>query len=100
MRKILTGIVTILLLVIALAVFAFLGGGQTSAQDEPTLTEFKLWSSYWTVEPGFTSTLEMKNNRMEETVDAQVVLYLSNGRHFYLDPVQLEPRRTVVLDLN
>lgn len=62
--------------------------------------EYKLWGTYWTVEPGFTSTLEMKNNRVGESLTARVSLYFLNGKEFELDSVVLGPRQTVVIDLN
>ncbi len=62
--------------------------------------EYKLWGVYWNIQPGFTSTLEMKNNRVSETVTAHVSLYFASGEEYYLRPVLLSPRQTAVIDLN
>lgn len=93
---------------ILLSSFAFLcllalslllaGGGPAAAQQE--WEEHGLWSPYWSVAPGFTSTLEMKNNRLAETLTVNVSLYFGNGEEYYLAPFQLNPRQTVVLNLN
>ena len=66
----------------------------------PAGVEHKLWSVYWTVEPGYTSTLEMKNNRAQESLTAQVSLYFERGEEYELAPIVLGPRQTVVLNLN
>ena len=33
---------------------------------------FKLWGIYWSAEPGFHSTLEMKNNRVREQPEEEI----------------------------
>jgi hypothetical protein len=63
-------------------------------------TEQKLWGVYWNVESGFTSTLEMKNNRLREYITANISLYFTNGAEVPLEPVNLAPRQTVTLNLN
>jgi hypothetical protein len=91
------GILSLLSLVLVVG-FLF-SEGRSAAAGEETVEQI-LWGPYWTVEPGFTSTLEMKNNRAEETLPVQVSLYFANGEEYYLDPMQLGPRQTVVIDLN
>ncbi len=91
------GILSLLSLAVV-AGFLFSGSDSAAAGDESG--EHTLWASYWTVEPGFTSTLEMKNNRAEETLPVQVSLYFANGEEYYLDPMQLGPRQTAVINLN
>ncbi|MBI3664155.1 MAG: IPT/TIG domain-containing protein [Acidobacteria bacterium] len=66
----------------------------------PAGVEHKLWSVYWTVEPGFTSTLEMKNNLVADPLNVSVSLYFANGEEYPLAPVQLGPRQTATIDLN
>jgi hypothetical protein len=63
-------------------------------------TEHKLWAVFWSTEPGFTSTLEMKNNRIRELITAHIALYLADGAEVPLDPVTMGPRQTVMLNLN
>ena len=91
------GILSLLSLAVV-AGFLFSGSDSAAAGDESR--EHTLWASYWTVEPGFRSTLTMKNNRGEETLPVQVSLYFANGEEYYLDPMQLGPRQTAVIDLN
>ena len=91
------GILSLLSLAVV-AGFLFSGSGSAAAGEETV--EQILWGPYWTVQPGFTSTLEMKNNRAEETLPVNVSLYFANGEEYYLDPIQLGPRQTVVIDLN
>jgi hypothetical protein len=91
------GILSLLSLAVV-AGFLFSGSGSAAAGEE--MVEQTLWGPYWTVEPGFTSTLEMKNNRAEETLTVNVSLYFANGEEYYLDPMQLGPRQTTVINLN
>jgi len=74
--------------------------GDKPAQAEEERAEQVLWSPYWTVAPNFTSTLEMKNNLAEEPLTVHVWLYSAGGEEHYLQAVWLQPRQTVVLDLN
>ncbi|MGH9579404.1 MAG: hypothetical protein ACRD2R_00295, partial [Terriglobales bacterium] len=60
----------------------------------------KLWVPYWTVEPGFRSTLELKNNRTETALTVEMSVYLLSGPEYYLPSVHLQPRETRTLDLN
>jgi len=50
------------------ALFLFLSS--TAKADEYAVQ--KLWAPYWTVEPGFQSTLEMKNNRAETPLTVEM----------------------------
>jgi hypothetical protein len=59
-----------------------------------------LWAAYWTIEPGFTSTLEMKNNLVQSPLDITVSLYFANGEEYPLSPIAIGPRQTVVLDIS
>jgi hypothetical protein len=67
---------------------------------ETDATEYALWSPYWTLQPGFTSTLEMKNNLAEEGLTVHVWLYSAAGEEQYLQAVPLEPRQTAIVNLN
>lgn len=69
-------------------------------QAVPQWSEIKLWASYWTAERGYTSTLEMKNNRIRDTLVARVSLYFINGEEYSLDSISIAPRQTIVLNLN
>lgn len=75
-----------------------LGGPSATAQEESSAQT--LWGVYWTVQPGFTSTLEMKNNLVAEPLSVSVSLYFANGEEYPLSPVQLGPRQTAIIDLN
>ncbi len=89
------------LLLCAFAIASFSPGsppaGATGQEETP---EQVLWAAYWTVQPGFTSTLEMKNNRAEETLTVHISLYFESGEEFYLDPIELEPRQAAAIHLN
>ena len=50
---------------------------RTFAQSE--LPRQTLWGVYWTVERGFTSTLEMKNNHRTRALTVQTSLYFASG---------------------
>ena len=82
---------------VVLAALLSSGHGVAHQHQQPDQV---LWSTYWTVQPGFTSTLEMKNNRVDQQLTAWVSLYFTNGEENYLEPIQLGPRQTVVVNLN
>jgi len=86
-----------ILLTLAYALM-ILGGPRAAAQEESNPQT--LWGVYWTVQPGFTSTLEMKNNRIGEAVVVRVSLYFASGEKCPLAPVVLGPRQVAVIDLN
>jgi hypothetical protein len=91
-------------LLFCLPVLATLTGAnvsrQVSHQNLPEMKEQRLWASYFSVEKGFSSTLEIKNNRIKDRITAHISLYFSNGEESYLEPVDLGPRQTAVIDLN
>ncbi len=60
----------------------------------------KIWSAYWTIAPGYTSILEMKNNRAKETLTVYPSLYFRSGQEYPLPPMILPPRQTAVVNLN
>jgi hypothetical protein len=68
-------------------------GGQSSSAQA-------LWAAYWTIEPGYTSTLEMKNNLVHSPLDLSVSLYFASGEEYPLSPISVGPRQTVVLDVS
>ena len=71
------------------------------AQSPPqTAQTYRLWGVYWSVAPGFDSTLEMKNNRLDETVTAHISVYFASGEEYYLNSLRLGPRETKNLSLN
>jgi hypothetical protein len=84
-------VATTLLLTISPSSFA--AAGQSSSAQA-------LWAAYWTIEPGFTSTLEMKNNLVQSPLDITVSLYFANGEEYPLSPISIGPRQTVVLDIS
>jgi hypothetical protein len=93
------------LLLVAIVGFAALLGGSkwelSGAQSPPQATQtYKLWGVYWSVSPGFESTVEMKNNRLDETVTAHISVYFASGEEYYLDSLRLGPRETRNLSLN
>jgi hypothetical protein len=71
-----------------------------SAEVSHDWPEQVLWAVYWSTEPGFLSTLEMKNNRIRDTLTARVSLYFANGHEYYLPPITLGPREAVAVNLN
>lgn len=52
-----------------------LRNGDPSSTSEAS-SGHAVWSPYWTVAPGFTSTLEMKNNRVKENLGRKRVAVL------------------------
>lgn len=84
----------------AVVVLSVLGDRSPDAQNPVRPAEWRLWSPYWTTEPGFASTLLMKNNRGLETLRAIVSLYFLDGSEYELAPIELGPRQTVTLNLN
>ncbi|MGH9817264.1 MAG: hypothetical protein ACRD6I_14420, partial [Candidatus Acidiferrales bacterium] len=91
---------TALLVLIAIALLTLTPTPNLGANESSNSPRHKLWGVYWSVQPGFHSTLEMKNNRMKETVTAHVSLYFESGEEWYLRPVVLSPRQTAVIDVN
>jgi hypothetical protein len=79
-----------------------IGGSPFASPAPPSgeIDEQVVWASYWTVERGFHSTLEMKNNLLEQSLTARVGLYFTSGEVRYLPPIDMGPRQTATLDLN
>jgi hypothetical protein len=95
MRKILCAFVSL----VALGALLLVSGWEAKpAPDQPV--EYAVWSPYWTVQSGFTSTMEIKNNRAKETLRVVVSLYFAGGEEYHLDPISLGPRQTIVMNLN
>jgi hypothetical protein len=80
-------------LLLAILPSSFAASGQTSSPQA-------LWAAYWTIEPGYTSTLEMKNNLVQSPLDVTISLYFANGEEYPLSPITIGPRQTVVLDIS
>lgn len=62
--------------------------------------QHKLYASYWSTERGFNSTLEMKNNRIKETLIARVSIYFTNGEEHTLESLSIAPRQTLMIDID
>jgi hypothetical protein len=81
-----------------------LAAAQTVLASPPatgqTAPSQKLWAAYWTVQPGFRSTLEMKNNLVQGSLNVSVSLYFASGEEYPLGPIALGARQTAVLDIN
>jgi hypothetical protein len=84
----------------AVAIGIFLLPRRQTAATLSDVTDQKLWAVYWTTETGYTSILEMKNNRVKETLTARPTLYFRSGEELPLAPVTLGPRQTAVLNIN
>lgn len=93
-------VMSLLILGIAVLLSTHQNPRLTAAAAAPQERQLALWGAFWTVEPDFRSTLELKNNRIDETITAHISLYFASGEKWYLSPVILEPRQTVVVDLN
>ncbi len=92
-------ILSMYILLVAVGALLLLSGWEAKpALEQPV--EYAVWSPYWTVQPGFTSTMEMKNNRAKETLRVVVSLYFAGGEEYHLDPILLGPRQTIVMNLN
>lgn len=87
-------------IVLYLGLSTLLFSKHTKFVTTPEWNEQKLWGAYWTVEPGFSSTLEMKNNRVHDTLTARVSLYSASGEEYYLHAITMAPRETVVVSIN
>jgi hypothetical protein len=85
------------LLAVALVFFASLG---LIIYASPTASSQKMWSAFWTVAPGYTSVLEMKNNRGARVLTVQPTLYFRSGEELTLAQIVLAPRQTGTLSLN
>ena len=92
--------IALLVLILFGALFALPGGAPQQTRAHQHWKEIKLYASYWNTERGFSSTLEMKNNRLRETLNAHVSIYFINGEEHELPAMAIAPRQTVVLDLN
>jgi hypothetical protein len=91
---------TLSVLTLAVAMLSLFSAGACGAStDQPTPGQ-KLWAAYWTVQPGFMSTLEMKNNLVQMPLNVGVSLYFASGEEYPLAPITLGPRQTAVLDIN
>jgi hypothetical protein len=88
-----------MLLLLALAT-ALLTVGDRRTVAQVTSQEQRLWGIYWTVEPGFTTTLEMKNNLPTTSLTVRLSLYFASGEEYPLTPVQLGPRQTTSIEIN
>jgi len=61
---------------------------------------FSVYAPYWSTEPGFVSTIEMMNYRVDESLTITPVLYPLGGGEILLDPVTLDPSETRLLNIN
>lgn len=103
----------ILLTILSSASFLFSRptAAQTSAAESSTtgseevvagneVRDFAIHAPYWSTEPGFVSTIQMRNYRVDESLTVTPVLYLIGGREVTLDPITLNPSETRVLNIN
>lgn len=89
-----------LVILLSAAIGVFLLPRRPTAAQLSSTPEQKLWAVYWTAAPGFTSTLEIKNNRLKETLTVRPTLYLRSGEELPLEPLTLGPRETAVVNIN
>jgi hypothetical protein len=67
------------------------------AKWEPVAREVS--SAYWTLEPGWSTTLEMRNNLTSHELTITPVLRRSTGEEIALSPVTVAPQHIVDVDL-
>lgn len=72
----------------------------SAAEPEDEVVDFTVYAPYWSTEPGFVSTLQMKNYRVDEPLTVTPVLYPMGGQEIRLAAVRLRPSETRVLNLN
>jgi len=71
-----------------------------AAEPAEDVFDFAIHAPYWSTEPGFISTIQMKNYRVDEPLTVTPVLYSLAGREIKLDPIRLNPSETQVLNIN
>jgi len=67
------------------------------AKEPPTAQEMVV--PYWSLEPGWNTELEMRNNMAQRKLMVTPVLRMANGQEFPLAAVTLEPDQSVSVDL-
>jgi hypothetical protein len=72
----------------------------SAAKPTEDVFDFAIHAPYWSTEPGFVSTLQMKNYRVDEPLMVTPVLYPLGGRQIKLDSIRLNPSETQVLNIN
>ena len=79
---------------------------QASTQSDPASTQanatstFTVYAPYWSTKPGFVSTIEMMNYRVDEPLTVRPVVYPLGGGEIALDPITLNPSETRLLNIN
>ena len=89
-----------LLFIFLVATALTLRGHRAAASPNSDATDQKPWSAYWTTSGGFSTILELKNNRSKESVTVYPTLYSKSGDEYRLPAIALSPRQTVTVDLN
>jgi len=56
-------------------------------------------AAYWTLEPGWSTTLEMRNNVIHHDLTVTPVIRASTGQETPLAPVTIAPQHVIALDL-
>ena len=59
----------------------------------------EMLAPYWTLEPGWDSELELRNNLLQESLTVQPVLRSASGEEFPLSPVTLAPNELRMVGL-
>lgn len=67
------------------------------AKWEPSPQEIS--AAYWTLEPGWSTTLEMRNNVIHHDLTVTPVIRASTGQETPLAPVTIAPQHVIALDL-
>jgi len=87
---------------VALLFVATASNGASSPADAPKVPPDKpqrLIAPYWTLEPGWHTALEIRNNAATRSLTITPTLRSANGDQLALDPVTLGPRAATKLDL-
>jgi hypothetical protein len=72
---------------------------QAEQPAEP-ITDFVVAAPYWSLEDGFTSTIELRNNRVDGPLTVTPVLYPLHGQKMMLKPLTLNPSESRLLNIS
>jgi hypothetical protein len=98
---------SIVLLFVLSAITSRAQNGPPAHQPRPKFVGPAKWETsaheasvaYWTLEPGWNTTLEMRNNVIHHDLTVRPVLRENNGQETALTPVTIPPQHVVSLDL-
>ena len=75
------------------------GSSHPSAQPTSPRLPQEMIAPCWTLEPGWDSELELRNNLLQESLTVQPVLRSATGEEFPLSPVTLAPNELRIVGL-